>query len=454
MKYLEMTLDEIFKQHKIPEHEAAQCMKSLEIETPEDLVAFDTTQAWADGGITKVGARYKLVRVAKSIANELKDQQESEAAPVSQPAPAATQPQTISIDDFLGKDIAELENDEELLAGLRQQGVLQFDRLTYLAAIKVLVAAKYGVYEGIINLQKLLLSYALKTKRPAPSEYYSLKELEIRRQLGHVFAIVKDSRFEYGGGIPVYATNAEAQNLIEKIDGIIVPALVDAKNEVAQWYEVLSRQSQDDFFVRQNMGARSDNVIDLQSYPKTDGILEAGKKLRLAINEALAGDEMPHAIALYQEYKDFVKILDTPDLPAHIGAVDRDNVLNLLGFDAKSALLRSEGYLVRFMVCMVQVEELSKQNEGTFFQLIYNLVQQVDWEAVLSMPQKNTTSTDQEIYECETTSRQETLRRGYDGPSQGTLTMAAAQAVAMQAETYPGLTHLNGSAVSVPAQRS
>lgn len=441
MNYLDMNLEEIFNRCKVPEDEMKACLKHLEIDMVEDLASFDIAEAWRDAGITSTGAVYKLAKIAKDIANELNSGQEQSgvSAMSSQTAAPAPKVQAINIDDLLGDLANKLQDDDAMMAALRQQGVLQFDQLTYLAAIRALVATKYGVYNGIMNLQQLLLDFAVKNLRPAPIEYYKLKALEIRRQMGHVFAIIKIPEFTYSD-LPVYATNKEARILIGKIDSIMIPALVEAKDEVLKWYDLLSRQSQDTFFVNHNMG-RQTGIASLQAYPKVDGMLEAGKKLRVAINAALAGDEMPHAIALFREYKDFIKILDNPELPSHVGAVDRDNVLKMLGFDAKAALLRSEGCLAKFMVCMIQVEELSKQDESVFFQLMHNLIQQIDWEAVLSVSQTCASQVEDRTYE-QCVSNQD---------QQARLATSSVAIVEDSTARYPGITHLDHSPVNLPA---
>lgn len=435
MNYLKMTIEEILGSCKMSETDIQKCIEELDIHSPQDLIPFDTVDVWKEIGISNFGVIQRVRHAVKQITRIAEQEDYPQVTPTQLSVAAATPTQVVTVNEMLTKVLGDLGNldNEAMLSSLRQEGLLQFDRTTYLAAIKVVVATKYGVYDGILRLKDLLLKFAVKNNRPAPPEYYDLNDLMLRRRLGEVLAITNDSRFMYSG-IPIYATNQDAEELIRKINTIMIPALTVARDEVTKWYDLFAKQSQADFFIRQN------TPIMQQMYPEVDGMLEAGKQLRMAINAALAGDEMPHVIALLHEYRDFLEVLNHPDLPGHVGAVDRDNVLNLLGFDAKAGLLRSEKALLQFTYCMIDVENLSKSDEVSFYQLMFNLVKQIDWSAIVSTAQEDSV--------IDVTESSETLPG-----SEGINSELAMAAIASKSLPQAGMTTLDGGTLHLIADR-
>ena len=149
MNYLKMTIEEILGSCKMSETDIQKCIEELDIHSPQDLIPFDTVDVWKEIGISNFGVIQRVRHAVKQITRIAEQEDYPQVTPTQLSVAAATPTQVVTVNEMLTKVLGDLGNldNEAMLSSLRQEGLLQFDRTTYLAAIKVVVATKYGVYD-------------------------------------------------------------------------------------------------------------------------------------------------------------------------------------------------------------------------------------------------------------------------------------------------------------------
>lgn len=363
-------LRQILINAEVPESIVDDVIKNLELKSAGDLRYYTSAKDYEDAGVTGKLTQRKLVEIATDLAENARKVKADEQRTAEMNAKLATEVPVLN-------DI--YADDEAWINALRQDGFLEFDDRTYIAGIKALLAANIGVFGSVTKLIQLVSDFALENAKPAPRLFYDLQEIITKRKFGLIVAATDKSNYN---GVPIYATAEDMDDLIERMRNDLVPNIMDAVVKVVQWYDLFSSQSVNEFFIESAHGSTAGT-----KYPNPAPIIEAGQNLRLSINRTFAGNGIQKALAIYNEYKSFVKILNDAELPKSIGAVDRDGVLTRLGFNANAAAVRSERFIINFVIHIMKSEMRNKDEELKFFTELHGLVQQIDWSALTNDPE-------------------------------------------------------------------
>lgn len=363
-------LKTIFLEAGVPKEDIENVITKLGLTCADDLAYFTDADAFANAGVVGMLAQRKLAEVGAKL--------KADKAAAAAESQTANHEKTELDFSLLADDI----NEEQWLNNLRMSGILKFDEATYVAGIKAVLAANLGVFASIEKLIMMIDDYAVKNAIPAPLSFYNLQNIMTRRQYGLVFAASEDNCMN---GVPIYATTHDMNALVEKMKSDFVPTILSAAEKVSIWYNDLSMQKTTDFFMEKTL--QSQTATQNLSYPNPAALYDAGAELRQSINRTFAGNGIQKALAIYNEYHTFVDVLNDPELPRSIGVLDKDSVLNLLGFDANAAAVRSEGFIVKFVISIMNADKLARTNEVLFFRELYDLVRQIDWSALTGDPQ-------------------------------------------------------------------
>ena len=362
-------LKKLFLENGVKEDIVDDVLEQLGFQSIADMIYIKKAEQLEKVGVKTVLAQEKLLEYAQNM-RDTKAAREAEAKAQTQPA---REPDM----SLLASDIAE----EDWMQALEQDGFLNFENQTYLAGFKAILAKNMGVFKSVERLERMVYEYAIKNARPAPLFYYDLQAILTRRKYGLIFAVSNQQSDRYKG-VPIYATSEDVDQLMGRIDTFLVPAVLDTAQTLSDWFGKLNSMSQSDFFMNATLGME----IPQNSYPSTAALYDAGKNLRISINQTFAGNGIQKALAIHNEYKCFVDVLNNENLAESVGAVDRDAVLTALGFNPNAAAVRSEKYILKYVISMIDVEKLAAKNEMIFFRELYNLMRQIDWSALTGNP--------------------------------------------------------------------
>jgi len=360
-------LKNLFLEKGVPSENIDDILAKLGFTCIDNMVYLKSADQLVRVGVHTILAQERLLEFAQN----LRDEKAKSVEAAKNDEQKDREPDT----SLLADDIT----DDDWINALEQEGFLKFESYTYIAGIKAVLAMNIGVFEAVEKLTTLVNDFAVKNALPAPLFYYDLRAILTRREYGLIFAVSEKRNVD---GVPIYATSDDITLLMDRIQRIFIPSILEAANALSEWFSKLTAMSQADFFLNATAGMD----IPRNSYPSTADLRDAGKSLRIHINQTFAGDGIQKALAIHNEYESFVKILNDEKLASSVGAVNRDAVLALLGFDPNAAAVRSERYIVKFIMSMIRVEELADANELVFFRELYNLMRQIDWSALTGNP--------------------------------------------------------------------
>lgn len=357
-------LKQFFLDGGVPEDKVDEIAKKLGVKTLEDVSFIRQANLYEKAGVTTVIAQQKLAIMAKDLANDLKKAKD-------QPKEVQNEPDGIDQDTSL---LAKVIEEDLWLEEISQKADLLFDDVTYIAGIKATMAANLGVFTAVEKLMQLMYEYAINNAMPASKLYYDLQKIVLTRKFGMPIATVQKTNY---GGVPIFATAEEMDQLVQRIKHYLAPAILRAAGQLAKWFDEARKSATATYFMHR--GSERKNI----PYPSTAPLYEAGKELRKNINRTLAGDGIQKSFALYAEYKAFVDVINDDGLPQAVGAIDRDSVMSMLGLDAvDSAAALSERPIIQFVMNMIKAKDYIEKNaisEIDFFNQLYTLILQIDW---------------------------------------------------------------------------
>lgn len=373
----------------VSEDQINSAIAYLELVKVEDLRFYKSLEDYEAAGIKSKIAQRNLVSIAEKLNTEHEAEKaatieakrtqasiEVTRAAAEENAKAAMEQRAVAEAEASVPVLVDAYKDEDAwIRDLQQKGIVEFDVETYIAGIKALLAANIGVFEAIPKLMQMVNDYAVRNAKPAPSLFYDLQMILTKRYYGLVVAATDDSNYK---GVPIYATEEDMLDLFKRMREDLVPSILNAARAVARWYGAYSSQSMNDYFTHQVRGS-----VSSTNYPSPAPIDEAGKALRISINRVLSGNGTQKALAIRNEYKTFIRVLNDPALPQSVGAVDRDGVLAQLGFDADAAAIRSEIFIINFVINVIKADDYKKgKDELRFYTELYGLANQIDWSGL------------------------------------------------------------------------
>lgn len=363
-------LRQIFMDARVSEEQIEEIIQKLRLESVEDLVLYTEPEDYEEVGVTDKYSRRKLAQYAQDLKAERGAQKASRAAAAVEADLRAREQRETTV-----ATLADIyTNADSWLAALKQENTLQFTDQTYIAGIRAVLATNIGMFEALPKLMAMLMDFAKKNARPVPRVYYDLQILQTERKFGLIVGAAKDQLVIED--VPIFASEEDMIGLIDEVKSGLIPKIMDMVKTVGLWHNLMMSRAAGNYFMsktNETSGAR---------YPNPAAIFEAGQELRKSINQTFAGNGIQKAIAICQQYAELAKALNNPSLPQAVGAVDRDAVLNTLGFNANAAAVRSEKHIVNFVLYAIKADQCTEENELEFCTGLFNLAEQVDWSGL------------------------------------------------------------------------
>lgn len=333
----------------------------LGVETVEDLSILEEADL-LDAGMKIIQAR-KLLKQFKV---------ESAPEPVAMP-------QVTSAVNMCGSLLPEIPSEESWLADLKTGGILRIDRNSYISAIRAALAERTGIFEVPKKLVDAMEVFALENQQPVTPEFYELSKQLTRRSYGEIFAAVD-------GIDGTFVTEKRKKELFRRLNEYVWPVLQDSSTQFKTWYETwVSASSNPASLAMVLQGLRGGTAAlppGMGAAPDTSVLRDLGDGLREAINKALAGVGTGVAAALAYDYTKIRKVLEKPDLPAKVGATNREQLFKKLGLSIDSALVRTENNIVRYILGLIEADSQPADLEAAYFGELYMLSTQINWRAL------------------------------------------------------------------------
>lgn len=334
----------------------------LGVEELDDLASLEVTDL--------TGAGMKLAKARKLVAS-LRNGDKPTAAP------AVAVAETRAIQSQFETLLPAVPNDESWLKALKTGGVLKVDRSSYIAAIRAALADRAGLYSIPDALSKAMEKYADETEEQLDPVFYTLRKSLTRRTYGEIFAAID-------GLDGTFITESRRKEFLNRIRETLWPAIAESYRTLDAWYNTWQANNNNpsawmtmlgSFF---NGGAAAIGA-GMVAPPDISPLHDAGDTLVDSINRVFRGTGVQVAAAMAYDASKIRDALDEQQLPAMVGAKNRELMLKKIGASISSNYVRLEQNLVKYVLAFVEHDAVTSDVEANYFVALWQLGAQINW---------------------------------------------------------------------------
>ncbi len=269
--------------------------------------------------------------------------------------------------------------DDSWLAALKAGGVLKIDQSTVISAIRATLARKVGLFDIPNILVAKMEEFADSNEEQVDLEFFKLRKQVTRKSYSEIFGAID-------GLEGTFVTEARKKQLFARIDNNLWETILSFNVQLRQWYK-LWMDGISNPMVMMNMfmsGAAGVGTMSsgMMQTPDTGVLRDSADAVTNAVNKVFAGTGVQIVSALAYDASNIKETLLNPKLPGLIGAVNRDQMLKLLGVAVPATYPRMEQNLTRFVLSILQVKDqpTGGKEEQQFFGALYMLGSQIQWD--------------------------------------------------------------------------
>lgn len=297
------------------------------------------------------------------------------------PAPAATQALGAMASLNL---LPSVPADESWLSALKVGGILKFNKDTAIGTVSAALAARVGLY----GLPKLIVDkmerHAESLEQPVSPEFFEMQRALTQRSYAELFAAIP-------GVTGNYATEARRNELLRKLEANLWPSLIEFQELLSNWFESWQRTAGNPAMLMNAItalaGGGSVMPPGMMQTPSTDPLRDAAESVIASINRIFAGTGIPVAMALAYDAQQIRAALENPNLPAQIGAANREQMLRQLNVAVNSDYPRLEQSLKQYVLSIVELSNVTPgQTEIGYIAALYQLGTQIPWGRLTEGP--------------------------------------------------------------------
>lgn len=352
---LKKRLDELTADLGVDPEVVAKIETDLGAQKPEDL----TNLTEAD--LTKIG--FKTLQ-ARSFLKKLT------------PAPevAATNPMTsVAMLDVLPA----LPDDSSWLQSLKVGGILKFNRETVIGTISATLASRVGLYELPKKLVEGMETHSESLDEPVTAEFFEMQRMLTERSYADIFAAIP-------GATGRYATKERKEALLGKMNSTLWSSLTSFQSQLNGWIKSWQETSANPAVMMSmftTIAGGGNMPVGMMLPPPTDTLRDSAEGVITSINRIFAGTGIIVAMALAYDAQQIRKALENPNLPAQLGAANREQMLKKLGVAVSSDFPRLEANLKRFALGIIELPNVTAgQTELAYITALYQLGVMIPWD--------------------------------------------------------------------------
>lgn len=288
--------------------------------------------------------------------------------------------EAVPITNFTGTELSFLPTvptDESWLELLKVGGLLKVNQNSVISAIKAALASKVGLFSLTDKIVKKMESFADENSEPVAAEFFALRKELTRKSYAEIFAAID-------GLDGSFVTEGRKKDFFNKIEKNFWPELSSFYSSLKGWIEAWQQGANNPALLMQTMMSISSGVkapaMMLSTQPDGGIIRDGAEALNDSINKVFAGVGVQIAAALAYEANQVKNILEKGDLPAMVGATNKDQMLKMLGVNVPATYPRLEMSLTRFVLGVLNIKNVTAEEELQYFSQLYMLGSSITWD--------------------------------------------------------------------------
>jgi len=269
--------------------------------------------------------------------------------------------------------------DNSFLELLKVGGVLKPAATEVLSAIKAALASRLGVYAlPDLIIEKMEL-FADAQDEPVGEAFFELRKLVIKRSYGDVLSVL--------GVEGSFVSEKRKTAFLARVDDNLWREVRSFYDQIVAWQNswmtgVSNPGMALTMLAMTSAGGRGSVMPPgMMQPPETDGIRDAAESVINNINKVFAGVGVPIARALAYDATRIKAVLESPGLPAALGATNREQMLKMLGVTVGADYVRLERNLARFVLGVMKLPEVPSGNdEYLYLGALLQLGNAIPWD--------------------------------------------------------------------------
>lgn len=269
--------------------------------------------------------------------------------------------------------------DENWLTALRAGGTLKVDETTVVSAVKAALAYRVGFFDIPELLVRKMEDFADQNADPVSPEYFRLRKQITQRTYGEIFEAIP-------GLDGTFVTDKRRGELFRRVDATFWPALVTFHSQLKGWMDAWQQGAANPAAMMNVImtiagGGGAAMPPGMLSPPDSGVLRDQAESFNDDLNKVFAGTIAPVASALAFDAKRIKETLANENLPAMVGAANREQMLRQLGVEVSATYPRLETNLTRYVLSVMSIKDLPAGNEELqFFSALYMLGTSIPWD--------------------------------------------------------------------------
>lgn len=275
--------------------------------------------------------------------------------------------------DTFSSVLPTVPDDESWLKALRTGGVLKVEQSTVISAVRAALAERAGLYQVPDLLVKAMEAYTDETEDQAGAEFFKLRKMLTRTEYGDLFSAID-------GMDGTYVTKARRAELLRRIDDNLWPAVSSFHEQLQNWQQAwMSGAANPMMMMAAVMGKGGAMPPGLMSPPDTAVLRDAAETVNDQINRIFRGTGVQITAALAWDANRIKEVLQQENLPATVGAPNREQMLKKLGVNVSASYPRLEMNLTQFILGIMKAgDQPAGEEELRYWGALYMLGTQLD----------------------------------------------------------------------------
>lgn len=272
-------------------------------------------------------------------------------------------------------------DDASWLNALKVGGILKFNKDTVSGTVSAALADKVGLYDLPDKIVKEMEANAESLDEPVGAEFFEMQRSLTQRNYGDIFAALPGVNGQY-------ATKGRKAELLRKMNENLWPSLAAFQDSLSGWMDAWQATTSNPMAMMQALtmmaaGGRTGLPPGTMAPPPIDNLRDSAEGVINSINRIFAGTGIPVAMALAFDAQQIRNTLDNPNLPAQVGALNRDQMLKKFGAAVSSDYPRLEMSLKRYTLSVIELPNVSAgQTEIDYVIALFQLGSQIQWSTL------------------------------------------------------------------------
>lgn len=272
--------------------------------------------------------------------------------------------------------LPKVPDDESWLAALKVGGVLKFNPATVSGTVSAALANRCGLYDLPKRLVAAMETQAESLSEPVGADFFEMQRMLTEHSYAEIFAAIP-------GATGRYATSARKDALLSKLEQSLWAALTSFHGQLDGWMDTWQKSGMNPTMMIGAMTAlvSRTSMPPMMMNPPTDALRDGAEGVIEVINRVFAGTGILVATALAYDAQQIRKALETPTLPAQVGAVNREQMLKQLGVAVTSDYPRLEQSVKQYVLAVIELPNVTVgQTEIDYLTALWQLGSAITWD--------------------------------------------------------------------------